>query len=73
MKRVELFWNYVPCAHKRAWLCFDLDNGDSNNKNDPGKGYVWVFKTREEARKHKQKQKDMKFGARLSQPIKVSC
>lgn len=63
--------NYVTTAYRKAWICFDLDNGHSWGKNDPGKGYIWVFITRKEATEHKRKQKKHPFAARLSQPIKV--
>ncbi len=63
--------NYVKTGHRKAWVCFDLDNGHKSNKNDAGKGYVWVFTTRKEARAHCRNQKKLKHSARLSQPIKV--
>ena len=53
------------------WVCFDLDNGHSNGKKDAGKGYAWIFRTREEARQHKCNQKTKKFAARLSSPRKL--
>ena len=63
--------NYIECAHKKMWVCFDLDNGHSSGKKDAGKGYAWIFRTREEARQHIRNQKTKKFAALLSSPRKL--
>jgi hypothetical protein len=63
--------NYVTCGYRRAWIMWDLDNGHSWGGNDPGKGYVWVFKTRKEALEHRKKQHKGRLNARLSKPIKI--
>ena len=62
---------YVPTGWRRAWIMFDLDNGHSWGKNDPGKGYIWVFRTKREALAHKKYQNTREFAAKLSPPIKV--
>lgn len=63
--------NYIRTGYRKTWICFDLDNGHSYGKNNAGKGYVWIFSTRKEARGHCKKQRKMKFAAKLSQPIKI--
>ena len=62
---------YVRCGYKHAWIMWDLDNGGPCRRL-PGRGYMWVFKTREEARKHRKAQHRRKHYARLSQPFKIS-
>ena len=63
---------YVTCGYRQAWICFDLVNGHYWNQNDPGKGYMWVFKTRQEALAHRRAQHKMKHGAQLSYPTKIT-
>ena len=58
---------YVSCAWRRAWIMWDLDNGHAWNRNDPGKGYMWVFKTKKDALEHKRQSKNV----RLSAPFKI--
>ena len=53
--------DYIKTAYRKTWICFDLDNGHSCGKNDPGKGYIWVFTTRKEAREHIKKQNNEVF------------
>lgn len=50
---------------------WDLNNGHAWNKNDPGIGYMWVFKTRKDAMEHRKYQHKLKYGARLSMPFKI--
>jgi hypothetical protein len=63
--------NYVRCAYRKAWICFDIDNGHARNNIATGKGYLWVFPTRREAREHRKWQHANPNHARLSPPIKV--
>ena len=63
--------NYIQCGWQRAWVMWDLDNGHAHGKNDPGKGYMWIFETRKEALIHRKLQHKIKFGARLSMPFKI--
>lgn len=63
--------NYVTCGWRRAWIMWDLANGHACSKNDPGKGYMWVFKTRREALEHRKLQHCKPLNARLSYPFKI--
>ena len=63
--------NYVTCGWRRMWIMWDLDNGHACHKNDPGKGYAWIFKTRKEALNHRRQQHKRKHRSRLSMPIKI--
>lgn len=63
--------NYVSCGWRRAWVMWDLDNGHARNKQDPGKGCMWVFRTRADARKHRKAQHKVDHYARLSAPFKI--
>ncbi len=62
---------YIQCGWRRAWIMWDMGNGHAMNKNDPGKGYMWVFKTRKEAMTHRKKQHSNKKSVRLSMPFKI--
>ncbi len=62
---------YIQCGFRRAWAMWDLDNGHAHGKNDSGKGYLWVFKTRKEALKHRREQHKFEECARLSKPFKI--
>jgi len=63
--------NYIECGWRRAWIMWDLDNGHAWSKGDPGRGYLWVFKTKKEAIEHKRQQRKMEFGAKLSKPFLI--
>lgn len=62
--------NYVKCAYRKAWIMWDLDNGHAF-EGCPGKGYMWVFSTKKEAKKHRKWQHEDKNRARLSKPFKI--
>ena len=62
---------YVRCGYRQAWIMWDMSNGHSGWKRDCGKGFLWVFQTREAARAHRKKQHAEKLGARLSSPVNV--
>lgn len=66
-----LLGEYARCGWRRAWIMWDLDNGHAHSKTDPGKGYLWVFSTRENARSHRKKQHANEGNARLSLPFKI--
>lgn len=70
MKMTKL-GEYAQCGWRRAWIMWDLDNGHAHNQNDPGRGYLWVFKTKSDALKHRKKQHAKKLCARLSKPFKI--
>lgn len=62
---------YISVSYCRAWVMWDLDNGHAWNKQDSGKGYLWVFPTKKEALEHKRKYHKGSDKARLSKPIKI--
>lgn len=64
---VEQYMHVTSPKWKQFWILMDEDNGHAKYRT-----YFWVFGTKKEATKHRSKQHKMKFGARLSQPIKVS-
>ena len=66
---METKGTYVQCAWRKMWIMWDLDNGHYF-LNNGGKGYVWIFRTRDEAKEHKRKQR-LIGGANLSKPIKI--
>lgn len=57
---------YLP-EQKDIWLVFDMSNGDK-----PSKRYVWWFDSIKQARKHIKHQRQMKYAATLSSPIKAT-
>lgn len=63
--------NYVKCGWRKAWIMFDLENGHARHKNDPGKGYIWIFESRSKALKHRKQQHKNPRHVRLSYPVKV--
>lgn len=63
--------NYVACGWRVAWIMWDLGNGHSWGKRDPGKGYMWVFRTRKDAIEHRRKTHRRKRSVRLSRPFKI--
>ena len=63
--------NYVQCGYRRAWIMWDLGNGHAWGKNDAGKGYMWIFKTRSAALKHRKEQHKNPSHVRLSYPVKI--
>ena len=71
MTEIGISEHYIRCGWRRAWIMWDLDNGHAWDKQDPGKGYMWVFPTRKEALMHRRKQHKKKFGAELSMPFKI--
>lgn len=62
---------YVRCGWRRAWLMWDMDNGHAWHHGDAGKGYLWVFSTRQEALAHRKQQHAKPDAVRLSMPFKV--
>lgn len=62
---------YVSCGWRRAWIMWDLDNGHAWSSGDPGRGYMWVFKTRKEAMEHRRIQHQNPKNVRLSLPFKI--
>ncbi len=68
-----LLGKYVECGWRRAWIMWDMCNGHACNQSDPGKGYLWVFKTKREALLHRRKQHSNNLNARLSMPFKIEC
>jgi hypothetical protein len=57
--------SYCLTSYKKAWICWDLDNGHPKSK-----GYLWVFSTRKDALGHRKEQHKI-GGARLSFPQKI--
>ncbi len=55
---------------KTIWLTFDLSNGDPSGNGL--KAYVWWFRTRKAAMKHRRRQHRMYCGAKLSMPRKAT-
>lgn len=49
----------------KIWVIFDLSNGDELSRR-----YIWYFETREKAINHIKWQKEQKYSAKLSRPIK---
>lgn len=56
-------------TQKSGWFLLDVENGDIFN----GRGYVWIFETKQQALAHKQKQHSSnKLAARLDGPWKIT-
>lgn len=51
-----------------VWVLLDQNNGNPEN----GHGYLWLFKTREDARNHKKNQNGGNLSATLCGPYKSS-
>lgn len=63
---------------KEMWVMIDLSNSDLMEDSTirtmivSPKLYAWVFNTRDKARKHRNEQERLPFGARLSLPFKMT-